>query len=319
MEISKFFFRFRQFGGFRLIRVYIQKGALSIVVKELWRVLVHGLPLKEAYPKLRSFVSPILREEYMPLLHELSEKYKDVELEHKKNDVVWFCWLQGVVNAPDMVKLCYETQKRFIKDKTFVEISDSNYKQYVNLPGYIIEKYEKKIIPAPHFSDLLRLELLIEHGGTWIDSTVLCTGDYPPEILDCELCFFQFFRKGSIHTNGISNWFISAYSNNKLLIILRDMLYRYWQDYDCVLNYHIFHLFFSMISELYPTEIAAMPRQNSYAALALGIRLKEDYDEEWQNRLKSVCSFHKLTYRITKTMVNNKNSFYNHIIEEHGN
>ena len=39
-----------------------------------------------------------------------------------------------------------------------------------------MEKWEKGRIPAAMFSDLLRVELLIKYGGTWIDSTVLCTG-----------------------------------------------------------------------------------------------------------------------------------------------
>jgi len=46
----------------------------------------------------------------------------------------------------------------------------------VELPGYIVEKWEKGRIPAAMFSDLLRVELLIKYGGTWIDSTVFCTG-----------------------------------------------------------------------------------------------------------------------------------------------
>jgi hypothetical protein len=38
-----------------------------------------------------------------------------------------------------------------------------------------LEKYQKKIIDNTHFSDLLRLELLIKYGGTWIDASVLVT------------------------------------------------------------------------------------------------------------------------------------------------
>ena len=30
-------------------------------------------------------------------------------------------------------------------------------------------------ITKTHLSDLLRLELLIRYGGTWIDATVFCT------------------------------------------------------------------------------------------------------------------------------------------------
>ena len=194
MNLSKIVFRFRQFGGWRLVRAYLRKGVFPIMLKEVWRVSIHRRPLKEAYPKIRGFVSPILKKEYEPLLYELVSKYKNVEFERKSNDVVWFGWLQGIDNAPDLVKVCYWSQKNHIQDKTFIDISYTNYKEYVSLPDFIIDKYEKKIIPAAHFSDLLRLELLIQHGGTWIDSTVLCTGtNYPKQIMDCSLFFFRYF------------------------------------------------------------------------------------------------------------------------------
>ena len=38
-----------------------------------------------------------------------------------------------------------------------------------------MEKHKNNIIDNTHFSDLLRLELLIKYGGTWIDASVLIT------------------------------------------------------------------------------------------------------------------------------------------------
>ena len=55
-------------------------------------------------------------------------------------------------------------------------IDERNWRDYVDLPDYVIRRRERRQIPSAHFTDLLRLELLIRYGGTWIDSTVLCTG-----------------------------------------------------------------------------------------------------------------------------------------------
>lgn len=79
---------------------------------------------------------------------------------------------------------------------------------------------------------------------------------------------FQYTEQGSIPVN-ISNWFISACSNNEILMVLRDMLYAYWRDFNCTLDYYIFHLFFAIISKEYPEEIAAMPYGSSYKGIAL--------------------------------------------------
>lgn len=72
-------------------------------------------------------------------------------------------------------------------------------------------------------------------------------------------CFlFQYTKQHSIPVS-ISNWFITASTYNEVMIVLRDMLYAYWKDYNCTLDYYIFHLFFSMLSKEYPEEILAMP------------------------------------------------------------
>ena len=89
----------------------------------------------------------------------------------------------------------------------------------------------KKQIPPTLFSDLLWVQLLIKYGGTWIDSTVLSTGGKFQdsgikwqEYLDAGLFLFQYTQQAIIPV-CMSNWFINAYSNNKVLIVLRDMLF----------------------------------------------------------------------------------------------
>jgi hypothetical protein len=248
-------------------------------------------------------------------VNRLAEKY-DGNLEHKKNEVVWFCWLQGLERAPKLVKVCLASQQRWVKDKRFVVITAENYQDYVTLPEDIERKHDKGIIPNAHFTDLIRLELLIKYGGTWIDSTVLCTsGDYPDRIMDCDLFMFQ-YRSKEAGFSGISNWFISAYSQNKLLIILRDMLLQYWRDYDCLMDYYVFHLFFGMIAEKFPEEIEAMPKMNSVRAIQMAQWLEKAYDPQKMEQFLAMSSFHKLDYRKSNRFTKDKKpTFYSYIIE----
>ena len=125
---------------------------------------------------------------YALIVTKISDKYIDgqvtmyksyswlkIELElnemPSKKDYVWFCWLQGIDSAPKLVQDCYNSIRYWLKDKEIIVITKENYKQYVEFPDYIIEKWEKGIISNTHFSDLLRLELLIRHGGLWLDAT----------------------------------------------------------------------------------------------------------------------------------------------------
>jgi hypothetical protein len=74
------------------------------------------------------------------------------------------------------------------------------------------------------------------------------------KFLDALLFVFQYTNEGSVSVS-ISNWFITACRNNEVLMVLREMLYAYWRDYDCVLDYYIFHLFFAMISKEYQNRL----------------------------------------------------------------
>lgn len=316
----KALFRYKQLGGWRLLRAYKKVGVLPIILKGMCKVFFKGQPLKTVYPAVSQKIVPVLREQYKPLAQQMAQKYDGISVEHKKSEVVWFCWLQGIKKAPKLVKVCLASQKRFITGKQFVVITSDNYRDYVTLPAFVETMYSKGIIPSAHFTDLLRLELLIKYGGTWVDSTVLCTsGDYSDRMMDCDLFFFQYLKKGQEKFSGISNWFISAYSNNKLLMILRDMLLQYWKDYDCLMDYYIFHLFFGLIAEMFPEEIDAMPKVNSMRAIQMAQWLEQAYDENMMGKFTTISCFHKLDYRKSRLFTrDNRPTFYSHIIEQYG-
>ena len=117
---------------------------------------------------------------------------------------------------------------------------------------------------------------------------------------------------------SISNWFITACSNNEVLMVLIDMLYAYWKDYDCTLDYYIFHLFFSMLSKKYPEQIKAMPYGQSMNSLMLLHHWEENYNKnKWDRLVANVC-FHKLAFRVSKDVQKNMNNYYNYILSGYG-
>ena len=322
MDFYRLITLYRQFGGFHLVINYAKLGTLRLAIKAGVNCLVKRQSIKQIYPVVLEKVEPFLIKRYAPLMSSKKEKEIRKTLEHKRNKIVWFCWLQGIEQAPPIVKACYNSLKRNLADREIREIDNENWKEYVELPRNIISKWKKGRIPAALFSDLLRLELLIKYGGTWIDSTVLCTGFQDSsskfqEFLDADLFLFQYTKQGSIPVS-ISNWFITSCSNNEVLMVLRDMLYAYWKDYDCTLDYYIFHLFFSMLSEEYPEQIKAMPYGSSQNSLALLHHWGVTFDQQKWDRLVSNVAFHKLAFRVNKDVLNNKYNYYNYILSEYG-
>lgn len=229
--------------------------------------------------------------------------------------MIWWCWLQGAEKAPEIVSACYYSLRRNLPEYEMRVIDAENWNEYIELPDYIVNKWEKRQIPPALFSDLLRLQLLIKYGGTWIDSTVLCTGnELTKDYLDADLFLFQYTPEGTTQNISISNWFISAHSNNEVLVTLRDMLFAYWKDYNCTLDYYIFHLFFGMVAKEYPEQIAAMPYGYSVWSITLMHHLGDTFNKEKWDKLVSKVSFHKLAYRLSDNIKNNKDNYYNYVL-----
>ena len=316
--------RYTQLGGLRLVREYARMGLLWPSMKMVLRRPFCRQMYKQVYLDMVRKVEPLLVKKYRPQMKEIADTYAARLFEHQRNKKIWFCWLQGLENAPEVVKSCYNSILSHLGSigYSIVVIDERNWRDYIDLPDYIIRRREKKQITSAHFSDLLRLELLIKYGGTWIDSTVLCTGESTiglqlTSYLDADLFMFQYTQPGSDKWGGIGNWFISACSNNKVLMALRDMLYAYWREHDCILDYYIFHLFFDMLREVFPEEIGSMPYAYAPRSLALVHHWGERFDEaKWKRLTERVC-FHKLTYMRDKVPTKVEGSYYEFVLKEY--
>lgn len=299
-----------------MLKAYVSMGLTGACAKHLLKVIAGKENVVDAYQKLLQQAVPVLRKRYAVVLDEKEREYKDRQFTRVRSNRVWVCWLQGMDQAPDLVKVCYESLKAHLTDKEIILISEENIHEYVTLPDVIEKKYRKGVIPAAHYTDMLRLQLLIEHGGTWVDATVWCSGDdYPREIMDTDLFVFQHLGKGEYVFRGLSNWFITSCTNHQVLMVVRDMLCAYWQENDCVLDYFMFHLFFCMVMERHPEVAAKMPRYGNAYPHYLSRRVEDEYDEQWMTELKKRSCFHKLSYRIGEK-AKRKGTFYDVVIQQ---
>ena len=253
-----------------------------------------------------------LKKKYKRFISEYQQKEDTKNILHEHSDIVWGCWFQGMEHAPKMVQYCFESLKSNLRDKRIILITEENYKEYVQFPAYILEKYEKGCFSKTHLSDLLRLELLIKYGGTWIDATVWCSSPiYPDYLFDSDLFMFQNLKPGlDGQCTAVSSWFITSCSNNQMLVLERALLYEYWKENTKLVHYYLFHMFFQMVIEAYPDERnKVVPFSNATPHILL-LRLFEEYDETIANAVKEMTSFHKLTYKFEESDTTIKNTFY---------
>ena len=320
--------RFFQFGGWRLVWQYARMGVLWTGVCALIRCAIHGKSFKAAYPTITQKVDDILIARYRHILDE--NKARLVQGNFCENDekscqtvpkILWFSWLQGIENVPELVKACLASQKKHLSDYDFRIVDLDNYRQWVDLPEYVIKKYRKGLIPPASFSDLLRLSLLKKYGGVWMDASVYCSGfgndklrERWNRIMGSELTVFRYFKRGCKNPCGLSTWFFAAVPNHVVISSVLDMLLAYWKDYDCLVDYYIIHLFLGLALREFPEVVENMPRENSYHSLLLGNALGRTYrEEDWKELIEHV-SIHKLNYRKVEEVMKNKNGYYWHIV-----
>ena len=317
MEIRRSYQRFREFGGWRLIRAYWRMGAGGMFLVEMGKWLLGRSNRDRFYSRMLSRVTPVLHSRYYAQMLQAKTFYDARDLPRERSPKVWFCWLQGLDDAPEIVKACLHSQQALLRDREVVVLSEANYADYVNLPAFFVEKYKAGLVPRALFSDVLRLELLTRYGGTWMDATVLVTStNYPPRVLDCDLFLFRYPQHRRAAGMSVSNWFITSCTNNTLLLALRDMLYQYWHDFDCTVDYYIFHQFFAWLSQAFPDDVAAIPRGSSEVAIELGRRLErgDRYDATWMQDHLARCCFHKLSCRMSPRLMADPDSYYLPII-----
>ena len=320
-DFKKVIRRYKEFGGCHLVIAYLRMGIMAACVKSVLKIIGQRKSLKSAYSEIISTVEKILAKKYGYILDDAIMNFpSDVNIAKSVSKIVWTCWLQGIDDAPLMVKHCIESQKKTLPDYEHRILTIRNYHQWVELPEYIEKKFRKGRIPRALFTDLLRLAVLKKYGGVWLDASVLFTGFENEKLLNrwhkieqSEFTIYRYFKRGRKETVGLSNWFIAARPNEFVVSTVLDMLLAYWKDYNCTVDYYIMHLYIGMALKAVPSLAESMPRENSYHSIMLGCVLAKDYDKDWWDDVKAHVFLHKLNYRKADEAARNPRSFYNSI------
>lgn len=304
---------FKKQGGIKLLKQYWYGGALFTGIGQFLLLGKSRTALEILRLSTTLKTKQKLERKYQWKLKEFDQSY--IEKEHKASEIIWICWFQGMDNAPDLVKKCYQSVVENNPDKKVIVLTEENVNDYVTFPEYILTKWKKGIITHTHMTDLLRLELLITYGGLWLDATVLCTGKAPEYFFDSDLFFFQTLKPGRDgHASYISSWLMEAKTNNKILMATRELCYEYWKNNNTMWDYFLLHDFMSIVLEKYEEEWKKIiPRDNATPHILL-LRLFEEYDEETWNAIKNQTPFHKLTYKFDIEMLNKPKTYYGNLL-----
>jgi len=134
---------------------------------------------------------------------------------------IWFLWLQGLDDAPLIIKKCYDSWLRHNPGWQIIFLHEGNIAEHIDLPA--------RRVTNQAFSDILRINLLAKHGGVWVDATCFCTKPLDEWLYDyTQSGFFAFERPGP--DRMISSWFMAADKYNYLTSTYQHIVNTYWDN-----------------------------------------------------------------------------------------
>lgn len=306
---------YKKAGGIKLLRLYLQNGALFTAVIQF---LLLGRS-KKALEILRLSVGfkvhQKLEREYGKFVNRnLSE---DTPIESRNPKFLWIYWHQGIENAPELVRCCYRSVVKNLSNWDIRVITAENINEYVQFPSHIMKKVDNGQITLTHLSDLLRLELLIRYGGLWMDSTVLCTdGNIPDVILKSDLFCYQCLKPGADgHSSLMSSWLIYSKANNHLLKETLKLCYKYWETHSYMVDYFLLHQFFSIVCDRVPDEARKIPQYCNSTPHIMLLNILEKFDQVVWNDICNQTSFHKLSYKLPLQGSEIGGTYYEYILK----
>ena len=266
---------------FRVKKKLLTMTIKNNIIKDSYK---HNLTYNYLYKKNKSLID--------------SSHYDKMAVKETKK--IWVCWFQGLDSAPDIVKTCFNRLKNNFSGYDIVLITEKNFKDYVQIPEFIIEKWKKGIISYTHFSDILRTFLLADVGGIWVDSTVYVTASSMPKYIS-DNPFFAFkeinLDRSDIPSVVASSWFIKSNKNNPILLLTKDLICEYWKKSSVLIDYYLFHLFFAMSCRKYNDIWDSVPTYNNVNPHVMQFELFNKYNKERFNYYAAISDFHKLTYK----------------------
>lgn len=167
--------------------------------------------------------------------------------------IIWICWLQGLGNAPELVKRCIDSVQSNSPGAQVIVLTDDNISDYLTLPEHIKIKYQAGLIKKAQYSDIVRCSLLYQYGGIWMDATVFMTRLVPESFYEKTFSSLRFDAKDHSISQGYwTAYFLASHKGNTLVKLVRDILYHYWQHYDILIEYFLIDYSFLYARERYP-------------------------------------------------------------------
>ena len=249
----------------------------------------------------------------------LVQKYKyliNYEKTLPDESPIWVMWYQGINNAPLIIKACINSIIMNAEKHPVFILDKNNYYKYVTLPYYILKKFQKGLFDITHFSDIIRMALLSNYGGYWIDSTYLINSPLKP--INSSLFTLKLSSDGCFITKCLwAGNFIAITKNSFLATYAYNAFLFYWKNYNYLIHYFLIDYIIQVAYENEP-KLRKMIINLPYVNCNI-FQILDSLDNEYNNNTL-FCNFNKLTWKKNWDLYNNTTkTIYKYIINNYKN
>ena len=306
----------------------LRKKPYKYIYKEMMPKKLFNKIQNKTYFKTQKMVG----EDWDRVLKEyFTNKIETEQIKPKKifnnEKIIWQFWGQGwdFEKLPDVVKISYKSVEKYKKDYEIIHLDMNNINDYLEIPAYILKKVENKKMGFAHFTDIIRLALLYNYGGVWIDATILLTDYLPQEYFEMDYFMFQrddnlenkkdwedyddfYFSWNNEMKVRVLNSIIFAKKNNEIIKTLLDMLLIFWEHNDLVPNYFFFQVLYTELIENYYKKKQCKIVSDTLTHELIRVWF-DKFSQEKLDEITKRNNVHKLTYKIDSGKRDTKGTF----------
>ena len=114
---------------------------------------------------------------------------------------------------------------------------------------------KNKLISITHLSDYIRMCLISNYGGCWLDSTTLLTKELPDFQKDLEM-FGLWHPKsnflGFLYRESFNSWMFFANKNQPCITKMKELFEKYYRMFDINIHYFMMDMLYKHILKKYP-------------------------------------------------------------------
>lgn len=221
---------------------YIRYFGVRVFVAKEYNIISNA-SLKSKQSLDRSILR-YLKKKYGYLLKKYDSDWNE-KSEEQPNAPIWVFWWQGESNMPEIIKVCQKSRELFLSEHPRILLTKENIKQFVRLDDVIWQKFNAGELRIQHLADIIRVSLLRDYGGLWLDASVFCIKPIPEDYFSYPIYSIRKHYNPeeddyNVSLNRWTTFVIGGWKNNILCSFLCEFFEEYCRRERFFVDYFLF-------------------------------------------------------------------------------